>query len=883
MENNFKYDISIIIPVYNNEKYIGECIKSIEEQKYDLNKIEIILINDGSTDKSLEICQQLAKDNKNIKLINQQNQGVSLTRNTGIKMAEGKYIMFLDSDDFISKNAVKEIVNFFDKHQEEIDLLTFPIYNYNNKTQKTKILKRYDILFDKTGIIDLKNDYDTVQTTINIVIKNKKEKNLLFDTNIFFHEDLKYNIEVLFNKQKFGYLNNVKYFYRKSNTNTSAEKDNPLYTFNQFVNLFNELLNKYKDSNGITLRYVQSIILNTIRWRLVQGKLFLYNDYEKSLNEIKNILKYIEPEVIANDKQMNLYHKIFLLELKGEKIKVDENDSNNLKEYSVKVNDSEIVNLDHMEIVINKLNVIDGKLKILAYLKSPLLKYYDYKAELEYIDKNNTTYIENAELTETIASYFKSDIKVANFKKFDIKIDINQLKELKFNVYIDNYKMPIKYYFNKLTPFNKKTRNYVIYRENYRISFKKEKFKVKNENILVKSYDNIIDFIRYMIINYKINYFKILAKITRSKKRKIWLYYDRTKIIDNAYYQFKHDFSINDGIEKYYILDDDIEKYKNLFTEEELKNVIRFGTLQHKLLYLNCDKILTAFSSLQEYCPFPKKYKHYKDLLKYEFIYLQHGILHARLLKMYCKEYSPIDKFVISSEFEKNNLINNYSYKEEDLIPVGMPRLDEDNDKNPPKNKIIYAPSWRKYLIGKAIKRTRETETQKFINSSYYKEIINFLSDEKLNKELKEHNLKLDFKLHPIFKDYRKHFEKIQNENISLSFDNANLNDYKLFITDFSSFQFDFVKLNRPILYFTPDIEEFKAGLHTYRELDLKYEDAFGKLCLTGKELVDEVIKLINNNFIPEQIYKERTENFFYKVKNRKDKLYKAIIGEEKL
>ena len=72
-------------------------------------------------------------------------------------------------------------------------------------------------------------------------------------------------------------------------------------------------------------------------------------------------------------------------------------------------------------------------------------------------------------------------------------------------------------------------------------------------------------------------------------------------------------------------------------------------------------------------------------------------------------------------------------------------------------------------------------------------------------------------------------------------------------------------------------MKEFKAGLHTYRELDLPYEDAFGKLCETGEELVEEVTKLIENNFEMEPIYKERMENFFYKVENRKDKLYNIL------
>ena len=308
-----------------------------------------------------------------------------------------------------------------------------------------------------------------------------------------------------------------------------------------------------------------------------------------------------------------------------------------------------------------------------------------------------------------------------------------------------------------------------------------------------------------------------------------------------------------------------------------MKNVIIFGSLKHKLLYLNSDKILTSFSSLAEYSPFAKNFQYYKDILKYDLIYLQHGILHAKLLKMYSKTFTPIDKFVVSSKFEKDNLINNYEYNEEDLIETGMPRLDDKIINKEPENKIIFAPSWREYLIGKAINRKRKINKQKFINSKYYIETIRFLKDKNLLNKLKQKNIILDYKLHPIFEKYKNCFDEVINENITVSIGGTNLTRYKAFITDFSSFQFDFVNLKRPIIYFVPDMDEFKSGLHTYRELDLKHEDAFGKLCLTGEKLLNEIIKLIDNDFKMEEIYKEKMEKFFYKVDNRKDKLYEIL------
>ena len=142
----YKYDVSIVIPIYNNQKYIRDCVKSILNQDYkDLKKIQVILVDDGSEDNSLEICKKLQEEIKEFKIevLTGNNEGVSKARNKGIKASEGKYIMFIDSDDFISKNAISKLVEFFDKNY--VYYRHKDIIAYYNKIQE--ILKRKTKLF----------------------------------------------------------------------------------------------------------------------------------------------------------------------------------------------------------------------------------------------------------------------------------------------------------------------------------------------------------------------------------------------------------------------------------------------------------------------------------------------------------------------------------------------------------------------------------------------------------------------------------------------------------------------------------------------------------------------------------------------------------------
>lgn len=112
--------ISIIIPVYNVEKYIEKCLLSCIKQDISYENYEIIVVNDGSPDNCITIVERIAKDHLNIRIINQENQGLSGARNTGIKHARGEYIWFVDSDDYIEENCLGRIVSYL---KDDLDIL----------------------------------------------------------------------------------------------------------------------------------------------------------------------------------------------------------------------------------------------------------------------------------------------------------------------------------------------------------------------------------------------------------------------------------------------------------------------------------------------------------------------------------------------------------------------------------------------------------------------------------------------------------------------------------------------------------------------------------------------------------------------------------------
>ena len=205
--------ISVIIPVYNVEKYLRECLDSLLNQAF--KDIEIICVNDGSTDGSLNILNEYASKDSRFIIINQNNQGLSAARNNGLNVAKGDYVAFLDSDDYIlNSDYFEKLYNACEKHNADIAVAS--IIRGNDKKSKYifKVEKEEigDSFIDKLKICDVPDS--------NYVWNKLYKRESLLATGITFpvgklYEDLYYTHKVLYYVDKLVSVPNVSIFYRK--------------------------------------------------------------------------------------------------------------------------------------------------------------------------------------------------------------------------------------------------------------------------------------------------------------------------------------------------------------------------------------------------------------------------------------------------------------------------------------------------------------------------------------------------------------------------------------------------------------------------------------------------------------------------------------------
>ncbi|HLO60095.1 MAG TPA: glycosyltransferase [Bacteroidales bacterium] len=135
--------LSVIIPMYNVENYVERCLRSLENQNIPESHFEIICINDGSKDNSREVVIRMQQEFKNIYLIDQQNQGVSRARNNGIKKAVGKYVLFIDPDDYVKQDSLNELLRITEEKNAQVSISGFSILNHAGNLQKNVEYKQF--------------------------------------------------------------------------------------------------------------------------------------------------------------------------------------------------------------------------------------------------------------------------------------------------------------------------------------------------------------------------------------------------------------------------------------------------------------------------------------------------------------------------------------------------------------------------------------------------------------------------------------------------------------------------------------------------------------------------------------------------------------------
>ena len=239
--------ISVIIPVYNVSKYLEKCLKSVLEQSY--KNLEIILVNDGSSDDSLKICEQYEKKYSKIKLIDlEKNYGISYARNKGLLYAKGKYIIFIDSDDWLEINMIESLYNNLVKNNADMSICDYYI-NFEKKEKIHNLYCKEEIIAEKEKMYKYLLDNAFYGGYLwNKLIKKDiiDNSNIKFDERVKVCEDLFFLSKVLENVEKIVYSPKEKLYHYRQRKNSAV---NFSYSLKDMTKLI--VLNYFIENNYI--------------------------------------------------------------------------------------------------------------------------------------------------------------------------------------------------------------------------------------------------------------------------------------------------------------------------------------------------------------------------------------------------------------------------------------------------------------------------------------------------------------------------------------------------------------------------------------------------------------------------------------------------------
>lgn len=343
----YPYMISVVMAVYNTVDFLEEMLESVLKQKQDVlsnylrsnpnsryysnayeSIYEIILVDDGSSDGTEDICDRYAAKYPWIKVLHKENGGVSSARNAGIELATGKYITFPDSDDKLSVNVFEDCFLFFEKYENDISMVTYPLRFFDAQQGDHWTTYRFA---DGTRIINMMEEWDKPQyfTAASFFKTATIKGKISFDSNLINGEDIKFAHEVLFqNTPLIGLVSTCTYWYRRRSIGCQSAIQQSKQTENYYIPYVTDLLGglKYLSEQvyGQFPKYVQYAIMGQLQWRLrsdpkgEEAVAAIGEDgYKKYCQLIKKLISYIDYDVILSQKQLFREHLFYLCMLKS--------------------------------------------------------------------------------------------------------------------------------------------------------------------------------------------------------------------------------------------------------------------------------------------------------------------------------------------------------------------------------------------------------------------------------------------------------------------------------------------------------------------------------------------------------------------------------------
>lgn len=874
------FKFSVVMAIYNKEKYVGQAIDSIINQSIGFRKnIQLILVNDKSSDGTLKILEKYhEKYPENITLItNDVNSGPAFSRNQGLAHVKGEYVNFIDSDDYISTDAFKMAYDFLQKHKE-IDIVSIPIKYFGVKRGYHNL----NYKFEKDQVVSVLEKPNHIQLSgASSFFRYDKLKNYHFNDKLRISEDALLINQMLLDNPNIGFLSTPTYFYRKDGSQNSlitSSANSKSYFTTRIDEYFFKLIESAKKINDNIPKFIQYVLMYDLQWIVEIRKVdHLLNPDEINVlyDKLTELVKYIDEDVILNQVAIPAALKAHVL--------------------SVKRHGKDYIN--------DKTKTIDN-----FKLNTIFIDNFEFKSQSElYISGMLTDFTKDTQITAVVDGE-EIPTEVLDYPQRDNY-------SLNFNYgFNHNFKVTLKFSENsKITFKSQKNELKIDYGQTSRLN-KISKFKLSKNHLAIVGDNEIVIIKKTISKGLKLefgtikNMFKTKTQGWRTgwlirvlyllsypiyRNKRFWIFMDLPTVAgDNGLELFKYVNSIDSDVKSYFVLEKShqeeydylvsskFSKIKRLlgfgaeseqFKEiKKIGNVLAYRSLKHRIFTLFAQYIVTSHPDNTIIYPFWGNYPHISGLAKSKTVFLQHGVTKDNVSEWLNEFDKPLAMLVATSDREKESFNHpNYGYSQDTIKTLGFPRFDRLEDDS--RNEIVFMPSWRRNLD--------QLSEKEFMKSEFYKSYNGLLTDTDFIDFLVENGYELKFKPHRNLHKFISTFAK--HPNVEFDLDQSNYSETfkraSVIITDYSSVSFDFAYMKKPLVYY-----QFGNDYHfDVENAYFQYEsDGFGPVVRNHEDLKREITKIIENDCVMDEVYQKRVEEFFkYIDKNNSKRVYEEILN----
>ncbi len=890
---------SVVMAVYNAEEFLEEAVQSILKQDIGRENLQLILVDDGSIDRSGELCDRFAaKYPAVITVVHQENTGVASARNAGLKLALGKYVTFTDSDDKLTPNTCRLACAFLDSHEGEVDIVAIPLYFFDAATNPHILNYKFD---KGTRVIDLEKEWTCPQLSMSAsFVRTDLARKFGFDERLAYAEDAKCALKISGLKRRLGVVSTARYLYRKRAAGSSAIQ-NSVRRLNWYIPVMKyfhlEILEEFRSTYGEVPRFVQFACMYDLQWRIkipVVPRDFLGDEVAAEYKDLlRKAVSCIEVPVICAQRHIGSDVKLLSCSMR-------ENGSA-LKLAPTRTD----INLCYDDCVVTKLSYLNVRIEFVAF-----------KGDCLEIEGSMPAWVVAGmpRINLVARAYPPCDLQLSSVNRASERTAMDQV------VFKDNgFKMSVPLVRGKvckivfgaqmegLEPialikeltFGPHSPVSNCFRKSYWTSGDwmltiKERHQIFVEPLtLGKHVRRELSLCREL---WRSSYLgarkavlaRMVYRVLRLFKRKpLILFSDRFGRADDngeAMYKYvcaqkKRRFNAK------FIISKGSPDYARV---RRIGPVVDALSYAHKMSHLLCDMIVSSQADGIVVNPFFGHAEPYRDLLVHTgFVFLQHGITLHNLSGWLNRWSKNIQGFVTVVKPEWKSIQgDDYGYSEDRVWLTGFPRYDRLYHAE--ENCILLLPTWRRYVVGSFDPASSTwTPCDNFTETDYFKFYNGLINHPRLMAACRKANYKILFVPHPNLKQHSVFFDRndiVEIADADLSYRDAYAKA-KIAVTDYSSAIFDFAYLLKPVVYTQFDSDMFYSGMHTLKKGYFDYaRDGFGEVETTLEGTVDRLVEYIEAGCRMKPQYEARVKSFFlYHDNENSRRVYERICDIEKI